>query len=267
MSDTTQTRQFALVTGASTGIGLELAKLFADHDYDLLIASDEGDRLEAAAQALNGMGVRVETCVADLSTSDGVESLYAKAKAFGRPIDVFVGNAGRGLGHAFIDQKLEDIFKVINTNIVGLVHLTHLIAKDMVSRGEGKILITSSIAALMPGAYQAIYNATKAFEHSFCFAIRNELKDTGVVVTTLMPGPTDTEFFNRAGLEDTKVGQAKKDDPADVAKTGFDALMKGDGDVVHGMKNKIQAAVAAFTPQTMLAQMHADMAAPGTGKA
>jgi short-subunit dehydrogenase len=267
MTDILENRKFAVVTGASTGIGLELAKLFANDEYDLLIASENGEDLSQAAKELSNWGVRIETCVADLSTSEGVEELYAKSKAFGRPIDVLAANAGRGLGHAFIDQSLADIFKVINTNITGLVHLTHYVAKDMAARGEGKILITSSIAALMPGSYQAIYNATKAFGHSFSFAIRNELKDTGVSVTTLMPGPTETEFFHTADMDDTKVGQSKKDDPADVAKTGYDALMKGEGDVVHGLKNKIQAAVAAITSQTVLAQMHHDMAAPGTGKA
>lgn len=266
MTDTFENRKLALVTGASTGIGLELAKLFASDEYDLLIASDNGEDLTQAAETLGQLGVHVDTCVADLSTSEGVEALYAKSKTLGRPIDILAANAGRGLGHAFVDQSLADIFKVINTNVVGLVHLTHHVAKDMAARGEGKILITSSIAALMPGAYQAIYNATKAFEHSFSFAIRNELKNTGVTVTALMPGPTETEFFHTADMDDTKVGQSKKADPADVAKTGFDALMKGEGDVVHGLKNKVQAALAAVTPQSMLAQMHHDMAAPGTGK-
>jgi uncharacterized protein len=266
MADMQDLRQFALITGASTGIGYELAKQFVEHEFDILIAADESGPLQEAAQSLGQGGARVETYVGDLATREGVQGLYEQAKGLGRPIDVLAANAGRGLGHAFLDQQIDDIFKVINTNISGLVELVHLVGKDMVARGQGRILITSSIAALMPGSYQAIYNATKAFEHSFAFAIRNELKDTGVTVTALMPGPTETEFFRRGGLEDTKVGQAKKDDPADVAKTGFDALMKGEGDVIHGLKNKIQGAVAAISPQTMLAEMHRGMAEPGSAQ-
>ncbi len=136
----------------------------------------------------------------------------------------------------------------------------------MRERGQGRILITGSIAGLMPGSFQAVYNGTKAFLDSFSFALRNELKDTGVSVTCLMPGPTDTEFFDRAEMLDTKVGSGKKDDPADVAKTGFDAMMRGEGDVVHGFKNKVQAAIAAVTPQSQLAEEHRKMAEPGTAK-
>ena len=264
MADANQVKQFAVVTGASSGIGYELAKLLLQDDYDVLIVSDEGAKLTEAAQSLSQGGGMVQTCVADLATKDGIEQLIKTAADMNRPIDVLAANAGRGLGRAFIDQDLEDVFKVINTNVTGLVHLTHHVAKAMAQRGQGKILITSSIAALMPGSFQAVYNASKAFEHSFAFAIRNELKDTGVTVTALMPGPTETEFFHRAGLDDTKVGSDKKADPADVAKTGYDALMKGEGDIVHGMKNKIQAAVAAISPQTMLAEMHRGMAEPGS---
>ncbi len=262
----TDLRQLALVTGASSGIGYELAKLFAQNGYDLLIASNEGAKLQEAAQSLGQGGARVETFVAELDTREGVESLIRKASELSRPIDVLAANAGRGLGQAFVDQQLDDIFKVINTNVTGLVQLTHHVAKAMAERGQGKILITSSVAALMPGTYQAIYNATKAFEHSFAFALRNELKDSGVTVTALMPGPTETEFFHRAGMDDTKVGASKKDDPADVAKTGYDALMKGEGDVIHGLKNKIQGALAAVSPQTMLAEMHRNMAEPGSAQ-
>ena len=154
---------------------------------------------------------------------------------------------------------------MVDTNIIGTIYLAHTIGRRMRARDQGRILFTGSIAGLMPGTFQAVYNGTKAFVDSFAWALRNELKDTGVTVSCLMPGATDTDFFERAGLEDTKIGQSKKDDPADVAKTGFDAMMKGEGDVVHGFKNKVQAAVAAVTPQSQLAEMHRGMAEPGSG--
>ena len=265
MTDIQGRRPLALVTGASTGIGYELAKQFAQHGYDLLITSDEGPKLQEAAQSLQTSGGRVETVTADLSGPEGVEQIVAKAKELG-PVDALAANAGIGLGHAFLDQDLDRVFQLINVNVTSTVHLIHHVGNAMRERGQGKILITSSIAALMPGSYQAVYNASKSFLHSFSFAIRNELKDTGVGVTTLMPGATETEFFKRGDLMDTKIGQAKKDDPADVAKTGFEALMKGEGDVVHGLMNKLQAAVAAVAPDSGLAQMHRGMAEPGSGQ-
>jgi short-subunit dehydrogenase len=264
MNDTAL-KPLAIVTGASSGIGYELAKLFAQNGYDLLIASDEPSIVEAG-QAFEGLGASVHTVQADLGTKEGVEQLYDKAKSLGRPVDAVAANAGQGLGHAFLDQDFERIVAVVETNITGTLKLLHLVARDMRDRGQGKILLTGSIAGLMPGSFQAVYNGTKAFIDSFSWALRNELKDSGVTVTCLMPGATDTNFFHRADMDDTKVGQGKKDDPADVAKTGFDALMAGTGDVVHGMKNKVQAAVAAVTPQSRLAEMHRDMAEPGSGK-
>ncbi len=266
MADTQGRRPLALVTGASTGIGYELAKQFAQHGYDLLITAEEGPKLQEAAQGLQSQGGRVETVTADLAGPEGVEDIVAKARELG-PVDVLCANAGIGLGHGFLDQDLDRVFDVINVNVTSTVHLIHHVGNDMRQRGQGKILITSSIAALMPGSFQAVYNGTKSFLHSFSFALRNELKDTGVSVTALMPGPTDTEFFKRGDLMDTKVGQDdKKDDPADVARTGFDALMRGDGDAIHGLKNKLQGAVAAVTPDSALAEMHRGMAEPGSGQ-
>ena len=155
---------------------------------------------------------------------------------------------------------------VIDTNVTGTIYLIQKVGRDMRARGKGRILITGSIAGFMPGTYQAVYNGTKAFLDSFSFALRDELKDTGVTVTCLMPGATETEFFERADMMDTKVGQAKKDDPADVAKTGFDAMMRGDGDVVTGWKNKLQTAIASVTPAGILAGQHAAQAAPGSAR-
>jgi short-subunit dehydrogenase len=255
--------KFAIVTGASTGIGLELAKRCLDNGYDVLMAANEPKILDAAA-SLRGSGKQVEALEVDLSTTEGVDKLYAAAK--GRPVDALLANAGRGLGHAFLDQDFDRARLVIDTNVTGTVYLIHKIGNDMRRRNVGKILITGSIAGFIPGSFQAVYNGTKAFLNSFSFALREELKETDVTVTCLMPGATETDFFERADMMDTDVGTTKKDDPADVAKTGFDAMMRGDGDVVAGLKNKIQSAVANVTPAPILAKQHRKMAEPGTAK-
>jgi len=257
------TRPLAVVTGASTGIGYELAKLCAENGFDLLIAADE-PRIETAAIELRKIGATVEAVEADLATTQGVDDLYAALR--GRQVDALLANAGRGLGHAFLDQDFEKARHVVETNVTGTIYLIHRIGNDMRARNQGRILITGSIAGFIPGAFQAVYNGTKAFLDSFAFALRNELKDTEVTVSCLMPGPTETEFFRRADMLDTSVGQAKKDDAALVAKTGFDAMMSGDGDVVSGWKNKLQATLANITPAGMLAEQHRKMAAPGTGE-
>ncbi len=259
-----QIRPLAVVTGASSGIGYELAKLFLENNYDLIVVADEPAIVEAA-DALRRQGGAVEVVQADLSTIKGVDALLQVVGE--RPIDALAANAGRGLGRSFLEQDWGDIMKVVDTNVTGTLYLLHASAGRMAERGRGRILITGSIAGLMPGTYQAVYNGTKAFLDSFAFALRAELKDTGVTVTCLMPGATDTEFFERADMMDTKVGQAKKDDPAAVAKTGFNAMMKGEGDVVAGFKNKVQAAIAAVTPQSVLAELHRDMAQPQPDKA
>jgi short-subunit dehydrogenase len=255
---------FAMVTGASSGIGYELAKRCAEEGFDLLIAADEPE-IDEAAQALRALGVTVDAVQADLATLEGVDKLYAAAQ--GRPVDALLANAGRGLGHAFLDQGFDDIRYIVDTNITGTLYLLHKVGNDMRARGQGRILITGSIAGLIPGTYQAVYNGTKAFLDSFAVALRHELKDTGVTVTCLMPGPTDTAFFERADMLDTKVGQQKKDDPADVAKTGFDAMMKGETDVVSGLKNKLQAVLANVTSADRLAEQHRALAEPGSGEA
>jgi short-subunit dehydrogenase len=256
-------KPLAVVTGASSGIGYELAKLAAENGFDLVIAADMPEIVEAA-QALRQMGAQVDEIRVDLSTTDGVDALVELIGD--RPVDALMANAGHGLGKAFLDEDFDQARHVVDTNITGTIYLAHKIGRRMRARDRGRILFTGSIAGLMPGTFQAVYNGSKAFVDSFAWALRNELKDTGVTVSCLMPGATDTDFFERAGLEDTKIGQSKKDDPADVAKTGFDAMMKGEGDVVHGFKNKVQAAVAAVTPQSRLAEMHRDMAEPGSGK-
>jgi short-subunit dehydrogenase len=251
----------AAVTGASSGIGLELARCCAQHGFDLLVTADE-PAIHDAAELLRASGATVEALQTDLATRNGVDEFAAAAG--GRPIEALLANAGRGLGHAFLDQDFDDIRRVIDTNVMGTVYLVHKVGAEMRARGRGRILVTGSIAGFMPGSFTAVYNGTKAFLDSFSFALRNELKDTGVTVTCLMPGPTDTEFFERADMLDTKVARASKDDPAHVARVGFDAMMQGEGDVVTGLKNKVEAAVAHVTPAGVLAERHRKMAEPGS---
>ncbi|MFL5023780.1 MAG: SDR family NAD(P)-dependent oxidoreductase [Microvirga sp.] len=256
-------KPLAIVTGASSGIGYELAKLCAQNGYDLLIAADQA-AIHDVVKDFQALGSEVEAIEADLATLEGVDKLYAAAK--GRPIGALLANAGHGLGHAFLDQDFAEARHVIDTNITGTIYLIQKVGRDMRARNEGRILITGSIAGFMPGTYQAVYNGTKAFIDSFSFALRAELKDTDVTVTCLMPGATETEFFERAGMEDTQVGQDKKDDPAYVAQVGFDAMMRGDGDVVSGWKNKFTTILASVTPAGVLAEQHRKMAEPGSGK-
>lgn len=256
------TRPFAVVTGASTGIGFELARCCAAAGHDLLIAADE-PAIDTAAVALRDTGVQVQALCADLSEPAGVQALYDAIA--GRPVDVLCANAGRGLGHAFLDQEFRDIQRVVETNVTGTLDLIHRVGREMRQRGSGRILITGSIAGMMPGTYQAVYNGTKAFLDSFSFALRHELRDSGVTVTCLMPGPTETEFFERADMTDTRVGQQDKDDPARVAKLGFEAMMAGEGEVIAGWQNKLRVAISGVTPGDLLAEQHRRLAEPGGG--
>jgi len=256
-------RPFAIVTGASSGIGLELAREAARRGYDLLIAADRS--LDETVVELRAEDVSVIGIQADLATREGVESLYAHVA--GRRVDALLANAGHGLGRAFLDQDFAEVRHVIDTNITGTIDLVQRVAQQMSRQRAGKILITGSIAGYMPGTFQAVYNGTKAFIDSFSYALRNELKDTGVSVTCLMPGATDTDFFARADMLDTKVGSDDdKADPADVAKTGFDAMEKGEAGVVAGLSNKLRAALANLMPDTVLAEQHRKMAEPGTAR-
>jgi len=265
MADTSS-RPLAVITGASSGIGLELARQFAEHDFDLLVAAEDS-AIENAADSLRSEGVTVESEQVDLATLQGVDRLYQRIRELGRPVDAVAINAGVGVGGPFIDNDFEDELRLINLNVTSVVQLSKYVLRDMVSRGEGRVLYTSSIAGDMPAPFMAVYGASKAFELSFAEALRNELKDTGVTITVLQPGPTDTNFFARAGMEDTKVATGKKDDPADVAKEGFEALMKGKDHVVAGsLKNWVQDAAAQILPEPAKAAMHRRETEPGTGK-
>ena len=256
-------RKLAIVTGASSGIGREIAKLAAADGYDLIVAADEP--LVDAAAGLRRDGIAVEAVEADLATSAGVERLLTAAS--GREIDVLVANAGHGLGHAFLDQDAAAWRHVIDTNITGTLLLLQPVLKRMVARGKGKVLITGSIAGHLAGSFQAVYNGTKAFIDSFAAAVGNELKDSGITITCLKPGATDTRFFERAGMLDTRVGQADKDDPAEVAITGWEAMKDGERSGVHGLMNKAQVLASGVLSEARTAEMHRKQAEPGSGKA
>jgi short-subunit dehydrogenase len=259
-------RPLAAITGASSGIGFELAKVFAAEGYDLIINAED-EELAEAERSLAETGAQVVSIKADLGTPGGVERLYEGIQADGRPLDALAVNAGIGAGGDFVrDTDLDKELQIVDLNVRSVVHLSKLVLKDMVGRNEGRILYTSSIASTMPGSFQAVYNASKSFVQSFALAIRNELKDTDVVITSLMPGPTETEFFARADMEDTKVGAGDKDDPAQVARQGFEALMDGRERVVGGgVKTKVQARLSRVVPDSIKAEQHRKMAEPGSG--
>jgi uncharacterized protein len=270
--DTTSTRPLAVVTGASKGIGRELAKQFATHDFDLVVAAD-GPNIAGAASELEGLGAWVEAVQVDLATDAGVDELYARVTATGRPMRAVALNAGIGEGGAFASRDpekasdLDDELRIVDLNVRSTVRLAKYAARDMVARGEGRLLFTSSIASTMPGSFQAVYNASKAFVQSFALALRDELKDSGVTVTALMPGPTDTAFFARAEMLATKVGAGPKDDPADVAADGFEALMEGKDKIVPGsLTTRLQGRTGRFIPDRAKAAMHRRMAEPGSAR-
>lgn len=255
---------FAVVTGASSGIGFGLAAQFANHGFDVLAVAED-DKIEQAASLLSEHGARVKALQLDLANFEGVEKLSSAIRDAGRPLDAIAINAGVGLNGPFWRSDLEAQLNLINLNVTSAVHLTHRVLQDMVRRGSGKILITSSIAATTPGPFDATYHASKAFLKSFAEGIREELKDSGVTVTTLMPGATETNFFNRAGHTDTKLGQSEKDPAFEVAKDGYEALMEGKDHVVAGsFKNKVEAALAHVVPDTVAAKQARKGSEPGS---
>ena len=260
-------RPLAVVTGASSGIGLELAKLFAADGHDVIVAAEDAD-IHTTAEGLAASGVDAEAVQADLATSQGVATLVRRIEGSGRPVDAIALNAGVGAGGAFAtDTALEDELRVIDLNVRSTVQLAKPVVRDMVRRDAGRILFTSSIGATMPGTFHAVYNASKSFVQSFALALRNELKDTGVSVTTLMPGPTETEFFERADLVDTRIGASDKDDAGDVARAGYEALMAGDERAVaSSLSTKAQARGSRVLPDAAKAEAHRKMAEPGSGK-
>ena len=265
---TTDGRPLAVVTGASSGIGLELAKQAAGNGYDLIVVAEDAG-ITTAAEQLRASGARVAPLQIDLSTYDGVEELYANISGSGRPVDALLLNAGVGSGGDFVETDLRKELDLIALNVTSTVHLAKRVIPDMTARGTGKVLITSSIAATQPGPYEAVYAASKTFVQSFGEAIRSELSDTGVTVTLLMPGVTKTNFFSRAGMDDTRAGSNEKmqDDPAKVAEQGFKALMKGEEKVVAGNPlNKVMSAAGRLTPDSVKAATHKLLSKPGSGE-
>lgn len=258
----TTLRPLAVVTGGSSGIGLELARRFAEEGFDLVVAADE-PQITLAADALSAAGNAVQAVQTDLGTAEGVQALVDAVQATGRPVDALALNAGTGAGGAFVETPLEGDLRVIAVDVVGTVRLAKALVPAMVRRGAGRVLVTSSTASLMPGPYYATYAASKSFVQSFAEALRHELDDSGVTVTALLPGPTDTAFFARAGMEDTPVGRGPKDDPADVADQAFEAMMDGKDKIeVRSLKTKMQSAAAAMLPDRAKAAVHAAFTKP-----
>lgn len=251
------TNQCALITGATSGIGYELAKLFAADNYNLVIVARNQDELDATANELKQQyGINVTTIVKDLFQQDNAFELCDELKESNVKIDVLVNDAGQGYYGKFIETDIYRELDIINLNIASLIILTKHFLKEMVERGDGKILNLSSIAGKIPGPYQSVYHGTKAFVQSFTEAIRSEVKDSGVTITALLPGATDTDFFNKADMQESKIVQeGKMADPAKVAKDGYDALMSGDDKVVSGFKNKMQVAMGNITPDATAADM------------
>lgn len=246
-------RPLALVTGASSGIGFELARQFAQHGYDLVVAAEDAGIHDVPAK-LTGPSVVARAVQVDLRTSDRVEHLYSTTIQGDRPLAAAALNAGVGRGDMFISSELRDDLDVIDLNVRSTVHLAKLILRNMASRDDGRVLFTSSVASMMPGSYQSVYNASKSFVQSFSEALRDELRDTGITVTALMPGPTDTNFFHRAKMADTPVGRMSKDDPAQVARQGFEALMRGNQKVVGGsVSSKLMGPISAVLPDSVKA--------------
>lgn len=264
---TATNRPFAVITGASSGIGFELAKQCIAHNFDLLICAEDAG-IHEAERHLAATGAAVEAVRCDLATYEGCEKLVETVNTFGRPLDALILNAGVGVSGSFVQTSLEDELKMISLNANAVVHLAKRLVPRMVNRGQGRILITASVASTSPAPFLAVYGATKAFDLSFAEALRFELKDTGVTVTALQPGATDTEFFARSHMDDnTKVGQRHKDDPAAVAKRGFEAMMHGKDKVTAAsLKSKIEGLVGELLPETIKARLQAMQTRPGTGE-
>lgn len=261
-----QDRPLAAVTGASTGIGYELAMQFAQNGYDLVVVSGS-DAIFEVEDDFRFFGGEVTCVEADLATFEGVEKFYRAIKAEGRPLEAIALNAGVTLGGDFTTTSLKKEINLINLNVISVVHLTKKILKDMYKAGKGKILYTSSLTAYLPGPYEAVYNASKAFISSFAEGIRAEAKDHGITVTILMPGATNTNIFHRGGMDDTRMGSKSKydNDPADVARDGFEALMAGREKVVaHSFKTKMQGFAVRWLPDRLKAEITKKMSEPGS---
>lgn len=260
-------RPLAVVTGASSGIGYELAIQFAQHGYDLAIVAED-DGIAQACEKLKKLNVEISYFQYDLASFEGVENFYQDLQALNRPVNAVAINAGVGAGGAFCDNDLKTEMNLLNLNVLSAVHLAKRMVQDMVQNNqEGKILFTSSIAATTPAPYEAVYAASKAFIQSFAEALHYELEDKNITVTAFQPGPTETNFFHRAGMDDTEVGRSKKDDPKDVARQGFEALMDGkSAKIVGSLGTRLKNSMNDLIPEQVKAYMHADKAEPRTAR-
>lgn len=259
------TGKLAVITGASSGIGYELAVQFAQAGFDLfVVAEDEG--ITQAAEDLKALGTKVESAQIDLASHEGCEECYAQIKKLGRPVTAAALNAGVGVNGKFWETDIDEEMNLIDLNVMSTTHLGKRIIQGMIEQGEGgKILFTSSVASMSPGPYMAVYNASKAYVQSLSLALHEELKEKGITVTALMPDATDTEFFERADMLDTKVGVQEKDDPALVAKQGFDALIAGKPQVLAGsLAHRLKNAANDLIPEQIKARMYGDAAKPGS---
>ncbi len=256
-------KKYALITGATSGIGYELAKLFAGNQYNLILVARDQKQLELRANEFKAFGVEVKTLVKDLFNREQTYSIYDEVMSSGLEVEVLVNDAGQGVYGEFKDTELERELAIIELNISAVVILTKAFLKDMLVRNSGKILNLASIASKAPGPWHSVYHGTKAFVLSFTEAIREELKDTGITVTALLPGATDTDFFNKAGMNESKIVQeGELDDPVKVAKDGFEALMAGKDKVISGMKNKLKVGMTNVIPDSAAAHSMAKQQQP-----
>jgi uncharacterized protein len=260
---TNDTARYALITGATSGIGYELAKIFAENGYNLIIVARNGEDLQQRSSEFSEQfGVQVVPIQKDLFEPEAPFQLYEEVNTKGLLVDVLVNDAGQGQYGLFVESDIRRQLDIIQLNVSSLTVLTHLFLKDMVRRNEGKILQLASIASELPGPWQAVYHATKAYVLSFTEALIRELKDSAVSITALQPGATETDFFNKADMQESKILETKLSDPAKVAKDGYEALMKGDDKVVSGFKNKAMVAASNIMPDTMVAAQMDKMQEP-----
>lgn len=247
--------RYVLITGGTQGIGYELAKLFAEDGHNLIIvARTQSDLEQRAAEFSQQYGIQVVPIAKDLFEPNAPFELYDEVKNKGLMVDVLVNDAGQGQFGLFVETDIRRQLEIIQLNVSSLTALTYLFLKDMVARNEGKILQLASIASELPGPWQAVYHGTKAYVLSFTEALINELKESAVTMTALQPGATDTDFFNKADMQNSKIMDTKMSDPAKVAKDGYQALMKGDDKIVSGFKNKAMVAMSNVIPDTMVAE-------------
>lgn len=248
--------RYAFITGGSEGIGLELAKLFAKDGYHLILVARDQEKLQRAAEEINRThDVTVHTIGRDLMRPEAPSEVYQEVRAKGIAVDVLVNNAGQGVYGRFVDNELQEELDIIQLNIKATVELTKYFLQDMLRQNKGKVLNVGSIAGEMPGPWQAVYHGTKAFIHSWSEGLRNELQDTAITITILVPGATDTAFFDKAGMKESKIyEESNLADPVKVARDGYEGLMKGEHKVVSGLKNKAMVGLSQVMPDPMVAE-------------